>query len=186
MPSVHHPERHGVAKAVFRGIRFTVFLVVSCVVSVFLGYSVVRHLAENETTPSSRPAAAVAEGEELRAFANELAGLTGEFIRRISHEDPTLSRAFDRWNTQDFMPRLNDLRLRLQAASKLGDTQTVLLRAADRVAAMAGNPARPHLRQLCTSDVQRAVGFVEERIAELGVAGLVRIPAEPAGFVSSR
>ncbi len=155
-------------------------------VSVFLGYSVVRHLSENETTPSSRRAAAVAEGEELRVFCNELVGLTDEFIRRISHEGPTPSQAFNRWNAQDFMPRLNDFRFRLQAASTSGGPRTAVLRAADRAAAMAGNPARSHLRQLCVADVQRAVGLVEERIAELGVAGLVRVPAAAAEFVSGR
>lgn len=154
-------------KALWRTFRFLVLLALSCTLSLVVAYFAMIWLAQRYLSASRPGEAIVAEGDALRRHANELVELSSEYFARYKKEKG--NAVFQKWVEQDLLPRLNELRRRLRAGPATSDAAAGMIRAADRLAALARNPDQEYLRPLAANAVLDAVQQAEERIDSLHV-----------------
>jgi hypothetical protein len=159
-----------VYERILRGVRFYAILAVGSLVSMGIGFAAVHYLIEKRTPPETAPESARLEAEALFTFKNELLRLTAEFQERQQEEALFSSPEFATWLSNDFRPRLNDLRRRMLDPSMTGEALRVLTAAADQVAAAASQPASDAQRQRATDAVFAAVDAAEARIQALGMS----------------
>lgn len=154
-------------KSIWRTFRFLVLLALSCTLSLVVAYFAMLALAERYLSAGRPGEALVAEGNALRQHANELVELSSEYFARYKKEKG--NAVFEQWVKQYLLPRLNELRRRLQAEPVSGDAGAGLTRAADRLAALARNPDEEYLRPLAANAVLDAVDQAEARVSSLNV-----------------
>ncbi|MBN2310023.1 MAG: hypothetical protein JXR94_13705 [Candidatus Hydrogenedentes bacterium] len=172
--------------ALLRAIGYTAALALCCAASMSLSYFAVRHLTARESPAQTGDLAAIQQGEQLRAFSNELIRLTSEYLRRRPADNAPVSDSFTDWLGRDFMPRLNDLRRRMQAADTAAPPHNALVRASDQVAAMASHPERAHLQRIATEGVLKARADTEAYLRSLDVSRYLSQPPAAPGFGPSR
>lgn len=172
MASQH--SRYSVSQRIVRSVRYTVLLLGACLLCMALSYHAVLWYLEHRDFQTAPPVLPASEAEQLRGFSKELTDLLRVYLDRISREGEPPSEEFARWAVEDFCPRVNQLRLRIQASTVFGEALNALLSASDRVYAMANQPGQVSLRQLATDNVFEATAAVESRLAFLGLEAAPR------------
>jgi hypothetical protein len=152
-----------------RGLLFLGVLLVACLATMTLSFYLVRHLGGNAATEATPSPAVVDQATRLNGWANELLALTAEYLDLVEAESGSPSEPFRVRLAEDFGPRVNDLRRRMQAASGAPEGLSALLAASDKVAAMAKHPEQDQLRQDAVAAVLDVADAVETRVKSLGL-----------------
>ncbi len=154
---------------IVRGLLFLAVLLIACLATMTLSFLLVRHLGRNAATEAAPGPAVVNQATRLNGWANELLALTAEYLDLVEAQSGPLSEPFRVSLTEDFGPRVNDLRRRMQVAPGAPEGLSALLAASDKVAAMAKHPEQDQLRQDAVTAVLDATDAVEARVKSLGL-----------------
>jgi len=150
-----------------RWIVYSSTLVAAFLITMGIAYTIVIRSGHAEMRKQPNPADSASEAEILEDLRREIKGLTHELDQRAALERTPPSATFTKWVTDDFGPRLNELRRRIQSAPLSGDSLSALLVVSDRVSAWAKQPADAQLRASATDAMVSADDAVDRRVGAL-------------------
>lgn len=145
-------------------LGFGATLLVAALICMLASYAVVREMVRSGAAPNLH-VERQRENAQLREFRDELVRLASEFLERTKRYPAGSSEELQDWTTHEFLPRLNDLRRRMQEAMLPAEPFAALFSAAERVAAAAGQPDRADLRVTATDEALEAASIVDTFLA---------------------
>ena len=161
-----HPETNPVLRTA-RWLVYASVLTAAFLITMGIAYTVVLRSGHAEMHKQPNPADSASEAEILEDLRREMKGLTHELSQRASVERTPPSESYSTWTTEDFLPRLNGLRRKIQSAPLSGDSLSALLAVSDRVAAWSKRPADEQLRTSASDAMVSAEDAVDQRVGAL-------------------
>lgn len=147
---------------------------VGLVMSILISFIMVRHLTQDMSrTPASDPET-IRQATLLRQFSNGLLTLAEEYVQQIplEAEYPTPDRI--QWAAKTFLPKLNDLRQRMDDDTLVYlPAYRNLLAALDRITTMASHPEDNTLKKHALNGILEAATATEQYLESRSVSPLL-------------
>lgn len=159
------------ANPIVRAARWLVYasvLTAAFLITMGIAYTWVVNAGREELHKRARPIDVESEVELLQDLRQATKALYHEFGQRAAVERrAAASPLFTDWLANDFTPRLDALRRRIQSAPLAGDSLSALLVASDRIAAWTKHPADEQSRTSTSYAIDAADDAVDQRIGAL-------------------
>lgn len=169
--------RHSFARAA----KLTLLAALGLSVSMLISFMLVRHLTQGlSRTPGSHPEL-LRQATLLRQFSNGLLMLAEEYIQQIPLEAEYPNPDRIPWAAKTFLPKLNELRQRIEDDTLVYlPAYRSLMAALDRTAAMASHPEDNALKKHTLKEILEAAAATEKYLETRGVSSL--LPEAPKKF----
>ncbi len=164
-----------------RAAKLTLLAALGLAVSILISFMLVRHLTQGlSRTPGSNPEL-LRQATLLRQFSNGLLTLAEEYIQQIPLEAEYPNPDRIPWAAKTFLPKLNELRQRIEDDTLVYlPVYRNLMAALDRTAAMASHPEDNALKKQAIKAILEAAAATEKYLETWGVSSL--LPEAPRKF----
>ncbi len=161
----------GLRSRFMRQMRFGVLVLIGCLLSTGISFTMVRVLLRDYSMVNLPPTETVRLAQTLRRTSNQFVAVCSEYNERLPPESGAPLPDDEAWIRQQFLPVLRELQREL-AGINAGSTSalTIFRDTIDRAIGMATYPGDGVLRARVLAAAKDAVGRVEAWIAESTVA----------------